>query len=130
MIPDMGVWKDAVALFPYTKSTEGASITYEFNMAKEVERATATIVLATNFPFNDGRGQRLAITLDGQPLQTLNVNEASRFVVQMSHDQNFEWETTRQNRQKLTLPRLLQGKHTFMLMPLDPGIVIERIEVE
>ena len=130
VVPDLGIWKAAVALFPYTKSTEGASITYEFDAAEAKEKATATLILATNFPFNDGRGQRLAIVLDGTPLVTLNVNEASKYVVQMSHDQNFEWETTRMNRQHISLPSLAQGKHSITLQPLDPGIVIERIVIE
>ena len=130
VVPDLGIWKAGVALFPYTKSTEGASISYEFDASEAVEKATATIVLATNFPFNDGRGQRLAISLDDKEVQTLNVNEASRYVVQMSHDQNFEWETTRMNRQRLTLPALAQGKHRLTFRPLDPGIVIELVVVE
>jgi hypothetical protein len=130
VIPHMGVWKDAVALFPYTKSTEGASITYEFNVSEPKEKATATLTLATNFPFNDGRGQRLSVLLDGQPVETLNVNEASRFVVQMAHDQNFEWETTRMNRQQLSLPALTRGTHRLTLQPLDPGIVLERVVVQ
>ena len=150
VIPHMGVWKDAVALLPYTKSTEGASITYEFEVSGEsgqsglsgnygnsgnsgassASKQTLTIILATNFPFNDGRGQRLAVLLDGQEVQTLNVNEASRFVVQMAHDQNFEWETTRMNKQQLALPALTAGSHRLTLNPLDPGIVIERLVVE
>ena len=130
VIPHMGVWQDAVALLPYTKSTGGASITYEFTLDAPKQQARAVLTLATNFPFNDGRGQRLAILIDGCPLPTLNVNEASRYVVQMAHDQNFEWETTRQNRQPFTLPSLALGKHRLTLQPLDPGIVIERIVVE
>ena len=130
VVPDLGIWKAGVALFPYTKSTEGASIAYEFEVKESKEQATVTIILATNFPFNDGRGQRLAVSLDGQEVQTLNVNEASRYVVQMAHDQNFEWETTRMNKQKLTLPTLATGSHRLTLQPLDPGIVIERIVIE
>ncbi|MBR1668281.1 MAG: glycosyl hydrolase 115 family protein [Bacteroidaceae bacterium] len=130
VVPDLGIWKAGVALFPYTKSTEGASITYDFNAAEAKENATVTMILATNFPFNDGRGQRLAVALDGKNLATLNVNEASRYVVQMSHDQNFEWETTRMNKQRVSLPSLTQGMHSLTFSPLDPGIVIERIVIE
>ena len=135
VVPDLGVWKCGVALFPYTKSTEGASIDYDFEVTGSegntgAANATLNLILATNFPFNDGRGQRLAIKLDGKEVQTLNVNEASRFVVQMAHDQNFEWETTRMNQQKLQLPALTTGKHRLTLCPLDPGIVLERIEIQ
>ena len=130
VIPHMGVWKDAVALLPYTVPTDGASITYEFTLSEANEKATLTLVLATNFPFNDGRGQRLTIALDGQNVETRNVNDRQHHVVNMANDQNFEWETTRQNRQKVTLPPLSQGKHSITFSPLDPGIVIERVVVD
>jgi hypothetical protein len=130
VVPDLGIWKAGVALFPSTKSTEGAHITYELNVPQAKEDAVATFILATNFPFNDGRGQRMTVLLDGQEVQTLNVNEASRYVVQMAHDQNFEWETTRMNKQKVKLPALTAGKHQITIRPLDPGIVLERIVVE
>ena len=130
VVPDLGIWKAGVALFPYTKSTEGSSIDYAFQVQEAKDGAQATIILATNFPFNDGRGQRMTVMLDGKEVQTMNVNEASRYVVQMSHDQNFEWETTRMNKQRVSLPALTQGKHQLSICPLDPGIVIERIVVE
>lgn len=130
VIPYMGVWKDAIALLPYTQSTQGASLSYDFSTSKEINGARLTISLATNFPFNDGRGQRLELVLDGQRLQTINVNDQEHHVTQMAHDQNFEWETTRQNRQRMSLPLLLAGQHRLTLMPLDPGIVIEHIVIE
>ena len=130
VIPHMGVWKDAVALLPYTVPTDGASISYEFNAAEAKDKALLTLVFATNFPFNDGRGQRITIALDGQTLQTLNINDREHHVVNMANDQNFEWENTRQNRQRLTLPALASGQHRITLSPLDPGIVIERVVVE
>ncbi len=130
VIPHMGVWKDAVALLPYTKPTDGASLTYEFNVSEAKEKAQLTLVFATTFPFNDGRGQRLNVSLDGQLLETRNINDQPHHVTNMANDQNFEWETTRQNRHKFTLPVLTQGKHALTLVPLDPGIVVERVEVE
>ena len=83
VVPDLGIWKAGVALFPYTKSTEGSSIDYAFQVQEAKDGAQATIILATNFPFNDGRGQRMTVMLDGKEVQTMNVNEASRYVVQM-----------------------------------------------
>ena len=129
VIPHMGVWKDAVALLPYTKATDGASVTYEFNAAEAKDKAQLTLIFATNFPFNDGRGQRLAVSLDGALLETRNINDREHHVINMANDQNFEWENTRQNRHHFTLPALTQGKHTLTLSPLDPGIVIERVEI-
>lgn len=130
VIPDFGVWRAGIALMPYTQPTDGAALTYAFRVENPVNQAKATLVLAPNFPFNDGRGQRLAIDLDGKELQTLNVNEAAKYVRHGYRDQNYEWETTRMNLQSITLPVLDAGTHKLTLRPLDPGIVVERIIVE
>ena len=130
LIPHFGACQDGIALFPYTKPTDGASITYAFQLAQDQAKARATLILAPTFPFNDGRGQRLRILLDGQELATLNVNEASRYIVNAYHDQNYHWETTRMNAQTLSLPSLSAGTHQLTLCPLDPGIVLERILVD
>ena len=131
VIPDFGVHRSGVALMPYTRSTEGASITYTFNVPFDMDNATLTLVLAPTFPFNGGRGQRLAVAIDGTDIDTLNVNEASRYIRDGYRDQNYEWETTRQNRQTLrSLPRLDRGSHSLTLRPLDPGIVVEQIVID
>ena len=130
VIPDFGVYQSAVALFPYTESTENASISYTFSFPRDMEHVKLTIVLAPTFPFNSGRGQRLAVSIDGNPVETLNVNEASRYIRDGYRDQNYQWETTRMNRQQLTIPSLERGVHTLTLSPLDPAIVIERIMME
>ena len=132
VIPHLGVWKDAVALFPYTKPTEGASLTYEFevNSQHSTLNSKLSIVFATTFPFNDGRGQRVNVSFDGKELETRNINDQPHHVTQMANDQNFEWEITRQNIHKFTLPALSEGKHSITLRPLDPGVVIERVVIE
>lgn len=130
VMPGFGVWKAGVALMPYTNSTEGASITYAFNTKEEHAEVQATVILAPNFPFNDGRGHRLMILLDGKEVQTLNVNEASRYVRDGYRDQNYNWETTRMNTQRVKLPAIVAGEHQLTLCPLDPGIVIERVVIE
>lgn len=129
-IPHFGACKDGIALFPYTAKTDGASLTYQFDTDADKENVTITIVLAPTFPFNSGKGQRLAMTIDGNALQTLNVNEASKYVINGYHDQNYEWETTRMNIQKIKMQSLCKGKHILKLMPLNPGMVIERIIIE
>lgn len=130
VIPDFGIYQDAVALFPYTKSTQGAAITYELSIPQNLKAKRMVIALAPTFPFNSGRGQRLSVSLDGRLLQTLNVNEASKYIVHAYHDQNYEWEKTRVNNQSIPLENLSSGPHTLTLSPLDPGIVIERVTIQ
>ena len=129
-IPDFGACRDGVALMPYTASTAGASITYSFTTSEKKEAAKATIILAPTFPFNSGRGQQLTIALDGNDITTINVNEGSKYIRDGYRDQNYQWEITRMNPQRITLPSLSEGTHRLTLKPLDPGIVIERIVIE
>ena len=130
VIPDFGIYQDAIGLFPYTKATDGAALHYDFIVPQTLSPKKMIIALAPTFPFNSGRGQRLKVSIDNQHLQTLNVNELSRYIIHMSHDQNFEWEKTRINNQVVNLENLTAGKHRLTLEPLEPGIVIERITVE
>lgn len=130
VIPDFGIFKDAVALFPYTVPTDGAALSYEFEFKNNRNNPKAFLMMAPTFPFNSGRGQRIEISLDGQIVKTMNINEASRFIINAFHDQNYEWEKTRINKQVLNLPNLDAGKHTITIKPLDPGVVLERIVIE
>lgn len=130
VIPDFGIFKDAVALFPYTVPTDGSALSYGFELKNNRNTPKAFLMMAPTFPFNSGRGQRIEISLDGQIVKTLNINEASRFIVNAFHDQNYEWEKTRINKQVLNLPNLDAGKHTITIKPLDPGVVLERIVIE
>ena len=130
VIPHFGIYKDAIALFPYTKPVEGAEISYEVMIPDFPEYKQVVIALAPTFPFNSGRGHRLRVMLDGKEISTINVNEAGKYIIHGYKDQNYEWEKTRINKQKVNVERLAQGKHKITLAPLDPGIVIERISVE
>lgn len=130
VIPDFGIFKDAVALFPYTVTTEGAALSYGFELKNNRSTPKAFLMMAPTFPFNSGRGQRIEISIDGQVVKTMNINEASRFIINAFHDQNYEWEKTRINKQVLNLPNLDAGKHTITIKPLDPGVVLERIVIE
>lgn len=130
VIPDFGIFKDAVALFPYTVPTDGSALSYGFELKNNRNTPKAFLMMAPTFPFNSGRGQRIEISLDGQIVKTMNINEASRFIVNAFHDQNYEWEKTRINKQVLNLPNLDAGKHTITIKPLDPGVVLERIVIE
>ena len=130
VIPDFGIFKDAVALFPYTVPTDGSALSYGFELKNNRSNPKAFFMMAPTFPFNSGRGQRIEISIDGQVVKTMNINEASRFIINAFHDQNYEWEKTRINKQVLNLPNLDAGKHTITIKPLDPGVVLERIVIE
>ncbi len=127
VIPDFGIYKSAIALFPYTSLTDGASVEYEFTLSST--DAEVNICFAPTFPFNGGKGQRVKVAIDGGEPQIININEASKYIRDGYRDQNYEWEKTRINKQKMNfkLGNTNENKHVISVSPLDPGVVIERI---
>ena len=132
VIPHFGIYRNAIALMPYSEKTDGGSLTYRFMTTKKA--ATLTFHFAPNFPFNDvQQGMRLSYTLDGGAPETMSTNGAS--VIRFNNatgDQQFDWAKERINRRKVrvALDDTSDGVHTLTLTPLDPGIVIERITIE
>ena len=120
LIPDFGKYQDGIALMPYTEATDGAQLSYDFFC--EASTVEATLLLAPSFPFNGGKGQRLAVKVDDSEAIVLNIN---------ARLQEEYWEAQRINRKTLTLnlPSKRHGWHRLTLSPLDPGIVLERIEL-
>lgn len=131
VVPDLGVFKSSVALMPYTVDTAGGSLDYDFTVSSDATEASVTLYFATTFPFNSGRGQRVTVSIDGGETQEININYASKYVVDAYHDMNYEWEKTRMNKQKMTIPMKAAagGKHKLTFAPLDPGVVLQRIEI-
>lgn len=128
-IPDYGIFKGAIALMPYTEGTEGAELTYKYGLTGWDEDEI-TFYFAPTFPFNAGKGQKVAVSVDGGEEQIVNINEASKYIINGYHDQNYEWETTRVNKQVLKFKvDKDKSEHYIKYRPLDPGVVLERIEV-
>lgn len=134
VVPDMGIYGSTIALMPYHKSTEGASIRYAFQSKVEKEtEVTVSLHLATNFPYNSGTGAGLNIRIDDQLPTYLNTNGTS--VVRYDNatgDMKFDWETNRVNIRKVTLKIKPNenGLHLLTINDLDPGIALQRITIE
>jgi len=121
VIPYFGIYDNGVALMPYTKPTDGASITYDIDIPRK--SFTLRLQLAPTLPFNAGKGQRLKVKLADTPERELNINQ--RF-------NEYALQGNRINTQDIAFDNTdlkLTGRQQLTLMPLDPGIVIERIEV-
>lgn len=133
IIPDFGKTLSGVGLMPYTKAAKGGQITYKFKLGEKIENQAATVLLylAPTFPFNGNRGQSIVVGLDGNE-QTINVSELSKWIKDGYHDQNYQWESTRINLQKVpvNVQKTADGMHTLTLSPLDPGVIIERIVLD
>ena len=80
-------------------------------------------IFAPTWPFAPGRGLRYAIAIDDEPAQTIDI------VSDMSND---AWEeSVRSEMRKLTSKHDVKtaGEHKLRIYAIDPGVVLERIEI-
>ena len=120
IIPNFGIYRSGLALMPYTKPTDGASVAYTLDLPADA--FTLRLQLAPTFPFNNNQGQRLRIMIGGDMVAELNINQR--------YNENL-FQSNRINTQTVNIaaPHTYSGRQVLTLMPLNPGIVIERIEV-
>ncbi|WP_301092593.1 glycosyl hydrolase 115 family protein [Bacteroides acidifaciens] len=121
LIPDFGKTLSGVTTLPVTKTPDKMCLEYDI----EIEKAGSvevTLLLAPTLNFNDNKGLRYAICLDGDKEQIINFN---------GHYQGElgKWQANPiiESRSNHLLAK--EGKHTLRIRPLDPGIVIEKIQI-
>lgn len=130
-IPNYGRTRSGVCFWPYTASTEGASISYTFRTSTAIQDNKVKVHVVTNstLPFLRREGHRYAVSVDGGDPIEVNYNGdltednqwhmydvvATRVIEKVVEVQNFD--TKRQ-------------EHTITITPLEPGMVIENIVVD
>ncbi|MBW8881065.1 MAG: glycosyl hydrolase 115 family protein [Asticcacaulis sp.] len=101
----------------------GAPAVYPFATSTEVGGVLKIIALPTH-PLDPGKGVRVAVQLDGGPLQVLDFATLGR------SDEWRENVLTNTAVREIPLKLLPAGTHELKLYPLDPGVMIDRIEVD
>ena len=128
VIPDLGRTLSGVALMPYTKATDGSSLTYKMKTDSTLKHVKVYVTLGSTLPFNV-TGHRITISLDGGAEETLNFN----------HD--FDWAHCYTKMYPAGAARMIETSfdldisqlsttHTITLKPLDPGVVFYKIVVD
>lgn len=120
VIPHFGIYESGVALMPYTAATTGASITY--SMSLPATAFTLRLQLAPTFPFNNNEGQRIKVSIGQKELTEVNVNR--RY-----NEYQFQGNRINTVSIKVEAGTVPSGTQSITLQPLDPGIVIERLEI-
>lgn len=104
-------------------AAKAAPLVYQFTSSSEVG-GQARIVLLPTRPLHPGLGVRIAVSLDGGPLQVFDYATVGR---------SDEWrENVLSNSaiRSLSFKLLKPGTHELKIRALGPGIVLDRIEVE
>ena len=120
VIPYFGIYDSGVALLPYTVPTAGASITYQMSLPSTA--FTLRLQLAPTFPFNNNEGQRIKVIIADREISEVNINHR--------YNENlFQGNRINTVNIKVEAGTVPAGTQRITLRPLDPGVVIERIEV-
>lgn len=105
------------------QGTTGTPVTYDFATSTEVGGELKIIALPTH-PVDPSRGLRIAVQLDGGEAQTLDLATLGRSDVWKGNV------LTNTAVGAIRLKLLTKGSHSIRLYPLDPGVTIDRIEVD
>ncbi|WP_443751255.1 glycosyl hydrolase 115 family protein [Asticcacaulis solisilvae] len=102
---------------------QGAPAVYSFATSTEVGGTLKVIALPTH-PLDPAKGVRVGVSLDGAPMQVLDLSTLGR---------SDAWrQNVLTNTAVAALPlRLLKaGSHELKVYPLDPGVTLDRIEID
>jgi len=135
-IPNYGRTLSGVALWPYTASTAGASISYQFELPAEAKEVKVHVITNSTLPFLRREGHRYSVSLDSSTPVEVNYNSdltednqwhmydvvATRViekVVDLKLEQNNK--TTKEQKNNI---------HTLTISPIEPGMVLEKIVID
>lgn len=127
IIPDLGRTLSGVTTTPSTATPdENTYLEYDFETSYN-GNATVYILLSPTLNFNDNKGLRYAVSINGGKEEIVNFNG-------QYNDQKIWWswnawainETTVQQ----TISSSPTNRHTLRFRPLDPGIVLQKIMID
>lgn len=129
VLPEYGRTKSALALFPYTSSTEGASISYKVELPKDVKEIKLHVITNSTLPYLRSNGHRYSVSIDGGDPVEVNYNG------QFTEDNvylTFDVVATRIIETVTDLNTIGQDKesHIITITPIDAGMVLEKIVVD
>ena len=128
VVPTYGRTKSAVALMPYTASVVGAYVEYRFILPVATDSVSIHVVTNSTLPFLRKEGHRYSIQVDDAESVVVNYN--GRY----TEDNQWEMYDIVATRVIETSTRLSVGHasdvHTLRIVPLDPGMVLEKIVVD
>lgn len=118
-IPRFGKTLSGMTTWQQTVTPEKASLTYEFETTTDCDNAEVWLYLAPTLNFNQNRGLRYAVSVDGGKEQIVNFNGHYR-------GELGQWQADPVIKSK-TLCGMKAGRHTLRFRPLDAAIVLEKV---
>ncbi|SFE06931.1 glycosyl hydrolase 115 family protein [Thermophagus xiamenensis] len=132
VIPYLGRTLSGVALMPYSKSVEGAWISYKMKIPEEVKNVTVHIIVKSTLAFKNLEGHRYKVGFKGAEEKIINFNGDLNEKPENIYSKFYPTVARRviEKKVNLNIPSSDDGMQTLTLTPLDPGIVFEKIVVD
>jgi len=132
VIPHMGRTLSGIALMPYSKAVDGASLSYKMRLPENVTEVNVHVVVKSTLPFHDDKGHEYTIGFEGGEEKTINFNSDLNEEPENIYRVFYPTVARRVVKKdaELRLPAASEGVHTLTVKPLDPGIVFQKIIVD
>lgn len=126
-IPNYGRTLSGVALWPYTATTEGASLSYRFQLPNDVKEVKVHVITNSTLPFLRREGHRYTVQLDGGEAKEVNYNGD---LTEDNQWHMYDIVATRVIEKTVTLHPSADGLHTLTIHPIEPGMVLEKVVID
>lgn len=130
VIPYMGRTLSGLSLMPYTAATDGASLSYQFTLPEDVTKVKVYVITNATLPFKRADGHRYTVALDDAQPQEVNFNYNLKDVQQYAYSVYYPTVARRIVEKNVSFDVKKSEQHVLRLMPLDPGVVFEKIVVD
>jgi hypothetical protein len=129
ILPDLGRNLSCLALMPYTKSVEGASLTYKMDLEDKPKTLKVNLILRTTMPFIHG-GHRVTASVNGGTEKVININD--QLTWKNNYSKMYPTAAARIIEVNLNLdaPESSDGMYTLTFRPLEPGVVFQKVIVD
>ena len=129
VLPRLGRTLSGMAILPYTQSPAEAFISYKMQMDTPLDSVKVHIVFDCTLPFKKG-GHSVTVCFEGAQEKTININEELTWKNNYSKMYPAAAARIIEVPVILNLPQNMDGIHTLLIHPLDPGIVLQKIVVD
>ncbi len=130
IIPFMGRTLSGVAVRPYTKSPEGASLKYAVTIPEDIDSVTVHVVTKSTLAFDRKEGHRYSVGFEGSEPVEVNFNWNMNENPENIYTIYYPTIARRVIEKKVPLKVGTKGKTLLEIKPLDPGIVFEKIVID
>lgn len=133
VIPHMGRTLSGIALMPYDKTTDGATLKYKMRMEVPSDSVDVRVIVKSTLAFRNPEGHKFTVCFDGADQTEINFNGNLNENPENVYSVFYPTVARRviENKVRLKVPaKSADGTYTLIIRPLDPGTVFEKIIVD